>query len=302
MQIEETIMLRTNTEKLIKMSVMGEIASPTIRSVYNVSATGKPMVSPGVGGITYNLRIGDLACGWEADHVEPGVSVENKENDARSGQAANTAFNVLSCIGNKAIVVSGDAKGAEGTVTGKHGGIEHVIVDFPTEILHKLIPGDRILVKSFGIGLKLIDLPEIKVLNMDPSLLETWNPQPKDDKLEVQVTHIIPAAIMGSGLGANQVNSGDYDIQLFDETIVKQYDLESLRLGDLVAIIDADHSFGRIYRQGAVTVGVVIHSNCITAGHGPGVTTLMTSSAGKIIPEISAKANIASLLNLRAYI
>jgi hypothetical protein len=260
------------------------------------------MVSPGVGGITYNLRIGDLACGWEADHVEPGVSVENKENDARSGQAANTAFNVLSCIGNKAIVVSGDAKGAEGTVTGKHGGIEHVIVDFPTEILHKLIPGDRILVKSFGIGLKLIDLPEIKVLNMDPSLLETWNPQPKDDKLEVQVTHIIPAAIMGSGLGANQVNSGDYDIQLFDETIVKQYDLESLRLGDLVAIIDADHSFGRIYRQGAVTVGVVIHSNCITAGHGPGVTTLMTSSAGKIIPEISAKANIASLLNLRAYI
>ena len=302
MQIEETIMLRTNTEKLIKMSVMGEIASPTIRSVYNVSATGKPMVSPGVGGITYNLRIGDLACGWEADHVEPGVSVENKENDARSGQAANTAFNVLSCIGNKAIVVSGDAKGAEGTVTGKHGGIEHVIVDFPTEILHKLIPGDRILVKSFGIGLKLIDLPEIKVLNMDPSLLETWNPQPKDDKLEVQVTHIIPAAIMGSGLGANQVNSGDYDIQLFDETIVKQYDLESLRLGDLVAIIDADHSFGRIYRQGAVTVGVVIHSNCITAGHGPGVTTLMTSSTGKIIPEISAKANIASLLNLRAYI
>ena len=124
-------MLRTNVDKLIKMSVMGEIASPTIRSVYNVSATGKPMVLPGVGGITYNLRIGDLACGWEADHVEPGVSVENKENDARSGQAANTAFNVLSCIGNKATVVSGDAKGAEGAVTGKHGGIEHVLIDFP---------------------------------------------------------------------------------------------------------------------------------------------------------------------------
>ncbi len=87
---------------------------------------------PGVGGITYNLRVGDLACGWEADHVEPGVSVENKENDARSGQAANTAFNVLSCVGNKATVVTGDAKGAEGTVTGKHGGIEHVLVDFPT--------------------------------------------------------------------------------------------------------------------------------------------------------------------------
>jgi hypothetical protein len=295
-------MLQTNADKLIKMSVIGEIASPTIRSVYNISATGNPMVLPGVGGVTYNLRIGDPACGWEADHVEPGVSVENKESDARSGQAANTAFNVLSCIGNKAIVISGDAKGAEGAVTGKHGGIEHVLIDFPKEILDKLVPGDRILVRAFGVGLKLIDFPEIKVLNMDPALLEAWDPQPKDDKLEVLVTHIVPAAIMGSGLGANQVNSGDYDIQLFDERVVEQYELESLRLGDLVAIIDADHSFGRIYRQGAVSVGVVIHTNCITAGHGPGVTTLMTSSNGKIRPQIDKKANIASLLNIRAYI
>ena len=260
------------------------------------------MVLPGVGGITYNLRIGDLACGWEADHVEPGVSVENKENDSRSGAAANTAFNVLSCIGNKAMVVSGDAKGAEGAVTGKHGGIEHVLIDFPVEILEKLVPGDRILVKSFGLGLKLLDFPEIKVLNMDPALLEAWNPHSKGDKLEVAVTHIVPAAIMGSGLGANQVNSGDYDIQLFDERIVEQYGLGSLRLGDIVAIIDADHSFGRIYRQGAISLGVVIHTNCVTAGHGPGVTTLMTSPDGRIIPQINAKANIASLLNLRAYI
>jgi hypothetical protein len=293
-------MLETNVEKLIKISVMGEIASPTIRSVYNVSATGKPLVLPGVGGITYNLRIGDPACGWEADHVEPGVSVENKENDSRSGQAANTAFNVLSCVGNQATVASGEAKGTKGVVTGKHGGIEHVLVDFPVEILEKLMLGDRILVKAYGTGLKLLDFPTIKVLNMDPFLLEEWNPQPNGEKLEVPVTHIVPAAIMGSGLGANHVNSGDYDIQLFDSTIVAQYGLESLRLGDLVAIIDADHSFGRIYRQGAVSVGVVVHSNCITAGHGPGVTTLMTSSDGKIIPKISQSANIASLLKIRS--
>ncbi len=298
----DVVMLETNVEKLIKMSVIGEIASPTIRSVYNVSATGIPLVLPGVGGITYNLRVGDPACGWEADHVEPGVSTENKESDVRSGQAANTAYNVLSCIGNKATIVSGEAKGEEGTVTGKHGGIEHVLIDFPKETLEKLVLGERVLVKAFGVGLKLVDFPEIKVLNMDPSLLEAWDPQPKVDKLEVPVTHIVPAAIMGSGLGANQVNSGDYDIQMFDEKVVDQYGLESLRLGDLVAIIDADHSFGRIYRQGAISVGVVIHTNCVTAGHGPGVTTLMTSPNGKIIPEINQKANIASLLKLRAYI
>ena len=165
-------MLKTNVEKLIKISVMGEIASPTIRNVYNVSATGKPLVLPGVGGITYNLRVGDPACGWEADHVEPGVSVENKENDARSGQAANTAFNVLSCVGNQATVATGEAKGAKGVVTGKHGGIEHVLVDFPTEVLDNLLLGDRILVKAYGTGLKLLDFPDIKVLNMDPHLLE----------------------------------------------------------------------------------------------------------------------------------
>jgi hypothetical protein len=293
-------MLKTNVEKLIKISVMGEIVSPTIRSVYNVSASGKALVLPGVGGITYNLRVGDPACGWEADHVEPGVSVENKENDARSGQAANTAFNVLSCIGNEATVVTGEKKGAKGIVTGKHGGIEHILIDFPSEILEQLLIGDRILIKAFGLGLKLLDFPDIKVLNIDPILFEEWNPKPNGDKLEVPVTHIVPAAIMGSGLGSNQVNSGDYDIQLFDEAVVEQYGLESLRLGDLVAIIDADHSFGRIYRQGAVSVGVVVHTNCVTAGHGPGVTTLMTSPDGKIIPQITKNANVASLLKLRA--
>ncbi len=292
-------MLKTNSDKLIKISVIGEVASPTIRNVYNISATGKPQVLPGVGGITYNLRVGDPAVGWEADHVEPAVSVENKENDARFGQAPNTGLNVLSCVGNKAVVVSGNAKGDVGVVTGKHGGIEHVLVDFTSDVLEKFTLGDRIQIRAFGVGLKLLDYPEIKVLNMDPALLEAWNPQPSGEKLLVPVTHVVSAAIMGSGLGANQVNSGDYDIQLFDEAIVTQYGLGSLRLGDLVAIIDADHSFGRIYRQGAISVGVVVHTNCVSAGHGPGVVTLMTSPDGRIVPQISSKANIASLLNLR---
>jgi len=73
-----------------------------------------------------------------------------------------------------------------------------------------------------------------------------------------------------------------------------------LRLGDLVAILDADHSYGRIYRKGAVSVGVIVHANCVTAGHGPGVTSLMTSTIGAIVPKINPKANLASLLKLRA--
>lgn len=293
-------MLRTNVDKLVKISVVGEVASPIFgRAIYRISAQGSPIVLPSVGGITYNVRVGDSACGWEADHVEPGVSIENKESDPRFAQAANTALNVLSCVGNEAVVVSGDAKGAKGVVTGKHGGVEHVLVDFQPETLEKLMLGDKVLVKAFGVGLKLLDFPDVKVMNMDPRFLEALDVKPVGDKLEIPVAHVIPAAIMGSGLGANQTYSGDYDIQLFDENVRKRYELDDLRLGDLVAIKDADHSYGRIYREGAMSIGIVVHTNCVSSGHGPGVTTLFTSSTEKIIPRIDKKANIALILGLR---
>ena len=288
-------MLRINVDKLVRISVVGEVSSPVFwRSPYRISADGKPVVLPGVGGITYNVRVGDPASGWEADHVEPGVSIKNKESED-----ANMALNILACVGNEAVVVSGDAKGSRGFVTGKHGGIEHVLVDFAAEIMEKLLIGDKILVKAFGVGLKLLDFPEVKVMNMDPKFLETLNPRPIGDKLEVPVTHVVPAEIMGSGLGANQTYSGDYDVQLFDESVKAKYGLEDQRLGDLVAIEDADHSFGRIYRKGAMSVGIIVHSDCVTSGHGPGVTTLFTSSMGKIVLRTDPDANIARLLKLK---
>jgi len=293
-------MLRMNVDRLVKISVIGEVSSPIFwRSAYRISSEGKPVVLPGVGGITYNIRVGDLAVGWMADHVEPGVSVKNKEKDERYPGGANMALNILACVGNEAIVVSGDAKGAKGVVTGKHGGIEHVLVDFPTEAMEKMLIGDKILIKAFGLGLKLLDYPDIKVMNADPNFLEAIGIKPMDDKIEVPVTHIIPASIMGSGLGADQTYSGDYDIQLFDESIVEEYGLEDLRLGDLVAIQDADHSYGRIYLKGAMTIGIVVHTNSVISGHGPGVTTLLTSRTGKIVPRIDSDANIAKILKLR---
>jgi len=293
-------MLRTNVEKLVMISVVGEISSPVFwGSPYRISADGVPIVLPGVGGVTYNVRVGDPATGWEADHVEPGVSIQNKEKDERFPGGANMALNVLACVGNTALVVSESAKGAEGVVTGKHGGIEHVLVDFPLETLEKLLIGDKILIKAFGVGLKLLDYSDVRVMNLSPQFLEAIDPQPRRDKLEVPVTHVIPAAVMGSGLGANQAHSGDYDIQLFDDNVKKEYGLEDLRLGDLVAIQDADHSYGRIYKQGAITVGIVVHSDCVVSGHGPGVTTLFTSTNGKIVPRIDSDANIARLLKLR---
>ena len=293
-------MLKTNAEKLVKISVIGEVVSPVVgESIYKISADGKPQVLPGVGGITYNVRVGDPACGWMADHVEPGVSLENRVTDSRNPGGQSRALNVLACIGNEAMVVRGDAKGSKGTVVGKHGGIEHVMVDFSPEIMDKLVIEDRVQIRAYGVGLELLDAPEVRVFNLSPDLLKAISPAIKNGKLEVPVTHVVPAALMGSGLGRNQTSSGDYDITLFCPTTVKECGLDDLRLGDLVAIQDADSSYGRIYRKGSVTVGIISHSDCITAGHGPGVTTLFTSSKGLIKPIINSGANIAKLMKLR---
>ena len=41
---------------------------------------------------------------------------------------------------------------------------------------------------------------------------------------------------MGSGLGRDNTFRGDYDINLFDPETVREFGLEDLRLGDIVAI------------------------------------------------------------------
>jgi hypothetical protein len=294
-------LLKTNRDKLVKVSVIGEVVSPVIGdAVYKITADGEPVILPGVGGITYNIRVGDPACGWMADHVEPGVSLENRVNDSRFSRGQSNALNVLACIGNEAVVVKGDAKGEKGVVVGKHGGIEHVMVDFPPEVMEKLVIEDRVQIKACGVGLQLLDAPDVKVYNVSPEFLDAVNPKLSKGVLEVPVTHVVPAAVMGSGLGSNQTSSGDYDITMFCDETVKECGLEDLRLGDLVAIKDADSSYGRIYRRGSVTVGIVTHSNCVIAGHGPGVTTLFTSTKGMIKPVVKKDANIAKLMKLRS--
>jgi len=289
-------MIKTNIDKLVNVSVIGEVTSPVMRSsVYKITSDGKPVVLPGVGGIRYNVRVGDPALGWEADHVEPGVSIKNKEKE----DLANNALNILACIGNKARVVSGDAKNETGVVTGKHGGIEHVIIDFHPKTLRKIVIGDKVMVDAFGVGLKILDFPYVKVMNIDPKVLKKLSLKKKNDKLVVHVTHVIPAKIMGSGLGRDNVYRGDYDIQLFDKSTVSEYGLNNIRLGDFVAITDADHSYGRIYKKDAVSIGVVAHTDCVISGHGPGVTTVFTSSEGMITPRIDRNANLACILKLR---
>ncbi len=282
--------LHTNRAELVVTLVAGAVAPALINSgIYDVSAEGDPFVLPSVGGVNPNVRIGDGAFAFLADHIEPAVSMRNTD------ERLNIAFNAMSCIGNRVRALSGDAKGALGRVTGTHGGVEHVIADFDAESMEKMAIGDAVQVRSCGLGLRLLDAPEVRAFNADPDFLDAWGIEVHKGRVHARVAKIVPAEVMGSGLGRSTVVRGDYDIQCFDDAMVERYGLRDLRLGDLVAIVDADNSYGRIYRQGAITVGAVVHGRSFVAGHGPGVTTLLTSRSGAIEIAVDAAANLATI-------
>lgn len=292
---------RTNVDSLVALAVSGQIANALVRGgAYRIGRDGILRIVPGTGGIALNKRVGDRAVGLVADHVEPGVSVRNNDREAGGNPgASNRGLLLYSCIGNVATVVSGPAAGAVGTVTGKHGGINNLLVDFPSHVIRRLRIGDRIQIVAMGQGLALPDFPNVRPMNLAPRLLARWGLRGHGSHLHVPVTHIVPASLMGSGLGRQEGVFGDTDIQLSDRELRRRFRLQALRFGDLVAICGMDARFGASRRGGAITVGVVVHSDSQVAGHGPGVTPLLVSAAGGILPVYSPDANIASILGLR---
>lgn len=284
-------MLRTNKDKVVMQSVQGKIHHPlSAPQPYRISHEGEPIVVPATGGICYNVKIGDSAFNLAGDHIEPGVSIRNE--NARE----NAALTTLSCIGNVAKVVSGDGKGSLGYVTGMHGGIEHVLIHFEDDVLDNLAIDDKILIKAYGQGLKLLDYDTVKVMNIDPDLLEKLPIKEENGKLVVEVKAIIPPYLMGSGIGSSSSFSGDYDIMTADLEEIRNHGIDKLKFGDLVLLKDCDNTFGRGYLSGATSIGIVIHSDCIKMGHGPGITTILTSKEQNLEGIISNNSNIKDFI------
>lgn len=284
---------KINAARLVMQSVAGTVRHPSIASPYRIGHEGTPHVLPATGAITYNVKIGDSVYAMECDHVEPGVTVRNP--DAHE----NAAFNMLSCVGNTATVISGDAKGARGFVTGTHGGVEHVLCYFPEETLDKLAIGDRIQVRAQGQGMKIEGFEDsVFCMNLDPNLFEKMNVTVEGGKLIVPVAARVPAYLMGSGIGSGTAASGDYDIMTADRDELLRLGLNKLRYGDFVLLEDCDTSFGRGYLRGARTIGVVVHSDCVKMGHGPGVTTIFTSKTPILEGRIDPGANLADYMGV----
>jgi hypothetical protein len=290
-------MLKTNEDRVVEFLLQCQPGPPKTRGTWGVDHQGAPFLLPSIGGITVNIQVGDPAFGWAGDHVEPGVSCT--ADTKKPFEHPNVSLQVFSCAGNQAKVISGEAKGATGYVIGHHGGSEHVIVDFPREAKEALSYDDKIIIRARGQGLKLLDYPAITLFNLDPELLKKMAiKETGGGVLRVPVTTMAPAAALGSGIGAPHVAKGDYDIVTSDPQTVADYGLDKIRFGDFVALLDHDNRYGRAYRQGAVTIGVVVHSDCLRAGHGPGVTTLMTCGTSLIEPVIDPRANMADLLQI----
>src|SRR5262245_35090741 len=184
--------LKTNENQLVQFALQGAPIPPLCFGL-EVTREGKGKMYPSVGGITYNVKIGDSVFGFEADHIEPGVScIAGGFSDRRTANP-NLSFNAYSCIGNEATVISGSAKGKKGVVTGHHGGVEHVLLHFDDAVLEKLSYDDKILIRGVGQGLKLANYPEISVSGLDPKLLKKIPIRASKNELKVPVVATVPA-------------------------------------------------------------------------------------------------------------
>ncbi|UCE41462.1 MAG: DUF4438 domain-containing protein [Candidatus Aminicenantes bacterium] len=281
--------LKTNKDQLLTIAVQG-VVNPASSRGYSTTHDGKPIVHLGMGSINYTVSVGDLAYGWaNADHVEPDVSFTNLDGPA---------LGILGCIGNEAKLISGEAKGAKGIYIGKHGSS---MFWFPKDILEQLSVNDKIQVKAKGVGLKIDGFEDVRVNKISPELLENIGITVEGDQLVVPVVKTVPGHIMGSGMGLGffVLENVDYDIHTTCPQTVEEYDLKTLRLGDLVAIQDHYDFYGRGRYEGAMTIGVVIHGWSDVAGHGPGLDPILSALPGRIKVKIDPDANTAYYLGIK---
>jgi hypothetical protein len=284
----------SNAEALVTQVLAGEVW-PALgdRHAYRVDPDGAPFVLPGMGGVTLGVHCGDPATGYAGDHVEPGLSVRHRD------AAANFALQYLSCIGNTVVVASGPAAGARGFVIGQHA---YVLVDMDEGSLRDVTAGDQVTVFAQGQGLALTEHPDVRVKNCSPALLDVLPGGTADDgALAVHVAAQVPAEAVGAGAGmiseyANTDLMGAYAGLGEDLSL----GLEGLRIGDVVALADQDHRFGRGYRPGWTTIGVVCTGSCHLFGHGPGPSTIMSGPAEAFRLVGDPAANIAALAGATA--
>lgn len=283
--------LTTNADQLVEIGLAGQVAHPSHPGTYNVDSYGKPIILPGMAGVVRNARVGDLVFPWAADHLEPGVSAGS------SDPGAHQALQFMACIGNEVRVLDGPAAGAVGRVTGKHA---FVLIDFPQEALDVLAPGDRLLVRAVGQGLRLDGFDEVTPRSCAPTLLDALGVVVAEGRLRIEVAAEIPAFMMGAGLGMSS-EWANCDVMFTRREVIERLGFERTRLGDVVAMHDQDHRYARGYRAGNVAIGIVAHGgHGGVPGHGMGVATFLSGPTDRFEIVHADQANLRERLPLPA--
>jgi hypothetical protein len=272
----------TNEERLLTVRAAGYVVPPQAPGRLPDSA-GIDRFRPGQGGVVLNVGLGDPASGWESDHLEPGVSLAHPES------AANRALQVLSCVGNRATVTSGAARGAQGVVVGKHG---TVLVHVDRQILTRIVPGDSVSIDTRGVGLAIDDFPDVVTHSLDPTLLSRIV-SIAAGRLRVRAVRELSPEIAAAGLGM-EAAWANIDLETHDSST--SHELEGLCFGDLVVLRGQDHRHVRRRDPGWLTCGVIAHGASVSGGHGLGMATLLTAPISQVDVVLDADASLRHLL------
>jgi hypothetical protein len=275
-------MIKTNKDKLLTLAFQGQVVPAQVVKTYQATWDGRAKMCIGIGGINYNLKTGMEVFGWA--------------NGDRADYRQKTG------VGNRVQVTSGDAKGDYGAIIGKHGyrlpgNVQHILVHFNDGTLDNLNIGDKLKVKSRCIGLRISGYDDVMVHSSSPELIEGMGIEDVKGKLKVPVALEAPAKIVGAGYGT-QAHSSHIDIQTCYPPDIKEYGLDRLRFGDIVALRDVGSNYGRHYYRGATTIGIVCSGPSEISGQGIGITTILSNLDGRIDPVESKDANLVNILEL----
>ncbi len=297
---------------MTSVNLVGYVEHPVLgESPYRVGRDGASYVPVGDGGIVLGLELGDSVFKLAADHAAPGACLLHPDPAARHALAA------FACIGNRAVVRTGAAAGAAGSVIGKRGEEGRVIVGFRSAELALMRPSDEVLVRASGQGWRPAGIPSgVAVMNTDPAAFTALPLHVSADGSTVTaaVRCVLPGKLAGNGIGRPAV-SWDLDLQLTSADVAVPGDtaaggaapggaaaVPDVLLGDLIALTDIDARYNMGYRRGWLTVGVVVHGASPLPGHGPGITPILTGPAGALLARPDAAGHVgltAAMLKLQ---
>ncbi len=281
------MILADNRASLVAVAARLRVSEPRLWTDRPVmDRAGRLVALPGSGGVTLGIHAGDGVRQRVADHAIPGISLEDLPG---TGGAHG-----LICVGNRVRRLDGKTVGA---VAGERGGLapgflrgQYIGVEASDDVLQGMAPGEEVVVESYGRGLALTDFSQLMITNCSPAALDALPIQVTDGALAVGVRAEFPSVWAGPGLGTD-VWVGDLEV-----AVPVEAQPNDLCYGDVVAFGNIDGRVSRFHREGYVAVGVVSHGPSPVAGHGTGVTILLSGPDTMVRTVRDAAASLAPFL------